>query len=183
MASLPPLLSIPPRRAQVDLESEDDTDTASQRSISLSSPPKSRRHSRSGSDAFYKALVSPIEDTPTRESHSHIVNADLSLEANDQGVYTTELESRKSLDSSTAPSVYDEPKTNLQPTYPPTQSMLERESVASFSSGSSYSRKERPESMLLIPPDGPLVLGIALVDFNHMARLLCTNCARYAHVR
>ncbi|KAF8516315.1 transport protein Avl9-domain-containing protein [Hysterangium stoloniferum] len=35
-------------------------------------------------------------------------------------------------------------------------------------SSSASGRKTRPESMLLEPTDGPLVLGIALVDFNHI---------------
>jgi hypothetical protein len=61
------------------------------------------------------------------------------------------------------------------PTYPPTmpsQSNSERESMISVASGSSNSRKMRPESTLLQPPDGPIVLGIALVDFNHLVRPL-----------
>jgi hypothetical protein len=37
-------------------------------------------------------------------------------------------------------------------------------------SSSSYSKKVRPESLLMDPPKGPLVLGIALVDFNHQVR-------------
>jgi hypothetical protein len=40
--------------------------------------------------------------------------------------------------------------------------------VASFeTTTSSYSKKARPESLLPDPPKGPLVLGVALVDFNH----------------
>lgn len=50
------------------------------------------------------------------------------------------------------------------PTYPPTSN--DTDSVLSFASTSS--RKARPESMLIIPPEGPLVLGVALVDFNHL---------------
>ncbi|KAI0072460.1 hypothetical protein K474DRAFT_1667802 [Panus rudis PR-1116 ss-1] len=40
------------------------------------------------------------------------------------------------------------------------------ESVASFSS--SYSKKARPESLLVNLPSGRLVVGLALVDFNHL---------------
>ena len=49
------------------------------------------------------------------------------------------------------------------------------ESLASAATGSSNGaggRKTRPESMLIEPPDGPLVLGIALVDFNHVVSIL-----------
>lgn len=97
--------------------------------------------------------------------------------------------------TSVAPSVFDEPKlgsslssnavsamndddlkTATIPTYPPMpirepstpRSRGGSESVTSFASGSSYSKKARPESTLLDPQTGPLVLGIALVDFNHL---------------
>jgi hypothetical protein len=56
------------------------------------------------------------------------------------------------------------------PIYPPTPVDVrgDTESVASFATNSSTSKKAERESMLLTPPDGPLVLGIALVDFNHI---------------
>ena len=57
--------------------------------------------------------------------------------------------------------------------YPPVVSSpprSQRESMRSFASASSTSRKIRPESLLLRPPDGPIVLGIALVDFNHLVK-------------
>ncbi|EJD45652.1 hypothetical protein AURDEDRAFT_87548 [Auricularia subglabra TFB-10046 SS5] len=53
---------------------------------------------------------------------------------------------------------------------PPPQTATEfndAQSVVSFASTSS--RKARPESRLIDPPPGPLVLGIALVDFHHLA--------------
>ncbi|KAI0029846.1 transport protein Avl9-domain-containing protein [Vararia minispora EC-137] len=51
---------------------------------------------------------------------------------------------------------------------PPPQQQSSRESVASFAtSASSSSRKARPESVLVEALRGPIVLGIALVDFNH----------------
>ncbi|KDQ20941.1 hypothetical protein BOTBODRAFT_151915 [Botryobasidium botryosum FD-172 SS1] len=41
--------------------------------------------------------------------------------------------------------------------------------TASIASTSSYARKTRPESVLLdTSADGPLIIGIALVDFNHL---------------
>ena len=46
----------------------------------------------------------------------------------------------------------------------------QRDSMRSFASASSTSRKIRPESLLLRPPDGPIVLGISLVDFNHLVK-------------
>ena len=59
------------------------------------------------------------------------------------------------------------------PTYPPipmagTPIRQDSDSITSFASTSSTSRKTRPESTLVHPHAGPLVLGIALVDFNHL---------------
>ena len=54
--------------------------------------------------------------------------------------------------------------------YPPTSADIRGDtaSISSFATGSSTSKKAQRESMLLSPPGGPLVLGIALVDFNHI---------------
>ncbi|KAF9448726.1 hypothetical protein P691DRAFT_800360 [Macrolepiota fuliginosa MF-IS2] len=53
-------------------------------------------------------------------------------------------------------------------TYPPT--IPNRDDTISISSltSTTSSRKARPESLLVTSPKGPLVLGIALVDFNHL---------------
>ena len=61
--------------------------------------------------------------------------------------------------------------------YPPSQfSVDDTESMVSFASSSS--KKARPESNLLEPPEGPLVPGICLVDFNHLVSpcLLALAC-------
>ncbi|KAL4242842.1 hypothetical protein ABKN59_011264 [Abortiporus biennis] len=63
------------------------------------------------------------------------------------------------------------PSSSSSTTYPPLSLShdLDRDSVASFGSGSTtYSKKARPESLLLQGLKGPLVLGLALVDFNHL---------------
>lgn len=57
------------------------------------------------------------------------------------------------------------------PTYPPTPiastpTRQDTDSITSFASTSS--RKTRPESTLVPMDAGPLVLGVALVDFNHL---------------
>ena len=51
-------------------------------------------------------------------------------------------------------------------------------SVASNSTDASttYSKKARPESLLLMQPKGPIVCGIALVDFNHLVSLCILRC-------
>ncbi|CAL1712096.1 unnamed protein product [Somion occarium] len=60
-------------------------------------------------------------------------------------------------------------------TYPPKPIQIatpDRQSVASFATSSSgatsYSKKARPESLLVQIPEGRLVIGMALVDFNHL---------------
>ncbi|TEB20652.1 hypothetical protein FA13DRAFT_1742740 [Coprinellus micaceus] len=65
-------------------------------------------------------------------------------------------------------SVYSDEKDGLDasiplPTYPPPPRQDDTASIASTSS-----RKARPESLLMSLPDGQLVLGVALVDFNHV---------------
>lgn len=148
-------------------DDDDDADTASQRSISLSSPPDSRRQS---SRSQHQSPSRLSDSFSKRESHPYTLDTDLSSEADDASMYTHETGPHESPTTSAAPSVYDEPeglKQDALPTYPPVLSNNEdRISVASFASGSS--RKARPESMLVTLPEGPLVLGIALIDFNHM---------------
>jgi hypothetical protein len=127
------------------------------------------------------------------ESHPYTLDTDFSSEAgddDDDSLYMREnpYDAIMSPVTSAAPSVYDsEPqKRAVSPpvtvaTYPPTpvrqhdtggSIMTPRaESITSFASNStSYSRKARPESTLIHPRNthAPLVLGIALVDFNHL---------------
>lgn len=147
---------------------EDDADTASQRSISLSSPAVSPRHS----NVFHSSHDS--EALSKRGSHTDSLDTDFKSEADDASLYTHDAEPHETPNTSAAPSVFDEPKVAPLPTYPPAplmESMGDTASVTSFASGSSYSKKARPESMVLTP-DGPLVLGIALVDFNHLVHLV-----------
>ncbi|KAF5380691.1 hypothetical protein D9757_007039 [Collybiopsis confluens] len=102
----------------------DDGDTASQKSISLSSSPA----------------------ISARNSLQHLDT--------DESSFTSSPVSKES------------PALPLPPTYPPRRQSDSVSVAESFASGSS--KKARPESILLQPPPGKLVLGIALVDFNHL---------------
>lgn len=138
---------------------DDDADTASQRSISLSSPPSSPRHS-SLPDAR-QSFVRSSGSYSQRESNSY---TDYGSEADNVSIYDQGV--AETPGTSAAPSVYDDPKEakSVQlPTYPPSRE--DTLSISSYASGSS--RKTRPES-LLVETTTPLVLGIALVDFNHL---------------
>ncbi|KAJ7741325.1 transport protein Avl9-domain-containing protein [Mycena metata] len=133
---------------------DDDGDTASQRSISLSSPAISPRNS----------VQKPFESLSNRASIPHTLDTDLSSEPDDSSMYTHETGLPESPNTSAAPSVLEEPKEPNMPTYPPSRG--DTESITSVASGSS--RKARPESVIMLPADQRLVLGIALVDFNHL---------------
>ncbi|KAJ7851670.1 transport protein Avl9-domain-containing protein [Mycena olivaceomarginata] len=133
---------------------DDDGDTASQRSISLSSPAVSPRNS----------VQNPSNHFDHRASHPYTLDTDMSSEPDDSSMYTHEMGAPESPNTSAAPSVFEEPKETSLPTYPPSRG--DTESIASVASNSS--RKARPESMIVLAGDRPLVLGIALVDFNHL---------------
>ncbi|CAK5270526.1 unnamed protein product, partial [Mycena citricolor] len=140
---------------------DDDADTASQRSISLSSPAVSPRNSLQN------------HGTSHRASHPYTLDTDLSSEPDDSSsVYTHDMGMQESPNTSVAPSVIEEPRDafptskTMMPTYPPSPPRGDAASIASVASGSS--RKARPESMIVLPGDKPLILGIALVDFNHL---------------
>ncbi|KAJ7160086.1 transport protein Avl9-domain-containing protein [Mycena filopes] len=139
---------------------DDDGDTASQRSISLSSPAVSPRNS----------IQNPSQSFDTfsnRASIPRTLDTDLSSEPDDSSMYTHEMGIPESPNTSAAPSVLEEPKElNAMPTYPPSPPRGDTASIASVASGSS--RKARPESIIVLPGDQKLVLGIALVDFNHL---------------
>jgi hypothetical protein len=161
-------------------EHDDDGDTASQKSISLSSPSHSRNHSTTehNNDVFaaISSLSGTSEPTDKRQSHAATLRTDFSSEGDDESVYTQEvdLDTRPSSVFSVITSQqqeHEEEKDHVAelPTYPPAPAaglVGDTESEASFSSGTS--KKARPESLLVQPPTGPLVLGVALVDFNHI---------------
>ncbi|KAF9220929.1 hypothetical protein BS17DRAFT_786226 [Gyrodon lividus] len=151
---------------QEDNESDADAETASQRSISLSSPPASPY-----------AITTPLraqEFFARRDSQVDSIEIDFNSETDEVSDSHSELDARRASSvTSAAPSAtfsrLEEAKTYDAPaTYPPTPSSGATDAESFASAASTYSRKARPESMLLQPPEGPLVLGIALVDFNHM---------------
>ncbi|TFK52308.1 hypothetical protein OE88DRAFT_1734326 [Heliocybe sulcata] len=151
----------------------DDNDTASQKSISLSSPAVSPRHSTlaTAPAESHFAPASPPLNAYKRASRPYTIDTDLTSETDNTSLYTHELGTRDSSVSSATTSLYDpeeQPKPDGLSTYPPPP-LQSRESMASLSSrSSSYSKKARPESTLFEVTTGPLILGIALVDFNHL---------------
>lgn len=189
-----------------------DGDTASQRSISLSSPAGSPRTSAQldtalrGEEPHADASATPVNliraSLANRDSHPYTLDTDFSSEhdADDRSSFMRRLADTESPISSAAPSLHETeekpaaelaadaeeeeeadkvapvlsppPAARMSYPPPPIQKPDPRESVASFASGStSYSKKARPESML-VTHKGPLILGIALVDFNHLVRPL-----------
>jgi hypothetical protein len=151
---------------------DDDADTASQHSISFTSPAASPR------DSTFPEF--PIVAAPRRRSQPYTISTESSDDPDDASLYN----GRSSSVTSHGEHPLDEHAKPVPPTpltaalrnnvYPPAQIKSPgHSSVTSFeTSTSSYSKKARPESLLPDPPKGPLVLGIALVDFNHQVTFL-----------
>lgn len=176
-----------------------DGDTASQRSIALSSPTHSPRPPpHLGLEDEDEAEVTPSAITPVsyiRQSLSYSKRSTLDTEFSsdiddERSVFTRRMDDGDSPISSVAPSVMEEREKPMSP--PPVLSAVasppstarppvvvrgksDTDSVLSAGSeGTSYSKKARPESLLPQANQGPLVLGIALVDFDH---LVCVSNA------
>ncbi|KAH9924315.1 transport protein Avl9-domain-containing protein [Epithele typhae] len=191
-----------------DLHSEprfSDGDTASARSITLSSPPRSPRESISlGVPQPQEPALTPV--TMARQSLSlanlakrntldteSSPSSDMDADGDDRSFFARKYDEGESPLSSVPPSVHEVDKsmaTPLPPSLPPSATLSssrssaasatgtfphldhlksDTDSIASFGSAStSYSKKARPESLVVQSTKGPLVLGIALVDFNHL---------------
>ena len=155
-----------------------DADTASQRSILLSSPPGSPRRDPN-------AALHPQDFFSSRLSQQDSIDIDFNSETDDVSDSFSERNARRASSiTSAAPSaaLYEEPKYSAAHivTYPPTPSSGTTDADSFTSAASSYSRKARPESMLLQPPEGPLVLGVALIDFNHLVSVMTERtCITY----
>ena len=150
---------------------DDDADSASQNSISFTSSPAASPHDSPKFPEF------TVNDTLRRRSHPHTISTESSDGPDDST--SGRFNGRASSVASHGEHSLDEQAKQVPPTpltaalqnnaYPP--SSPRSSSVASFAtSTSSYSRKARPESLLVDPSNGPLVLGIALVGFNHQVR-------------
>ncbi|KAF9527500.1 transport protein Avl9-domain-containing protein [Crepidotus variabilis] len=163
-------------------ESDDeDADTASQRSISLSSPPLSKRNSVTSSDPRQSFATRSSEGSSSLHRDSTTLSGfrgiDIEeddsvaafsrrlMESEDDGFPSAALAS-----SATAlPSVIESTPREFQPvTYPPKPPKTADDAISISSFASTSSRKARPESLLIQPSNDPLILGVALVDFNHL---------------
>ena len=103
----------------------DDNDTASQRSIPLSSPPTSPKQEP------VTFMSSPMSMSPT-SSEVFVRAFELDVSPQPKSAYTPE------------------------------------NTASEWNQETAKSKKVQRESMLLYPLAGPLILGIALVDFNHI---------------
>ncbi|KAH9991246.1 transport protein Avl9-domain-containing protein [Russula vinacea] len=138
---------------------DDDADTASQHSISFTSPAASPR------DSTFPRFLSLTRHAAGRSLIPFQPRAQMTPM---MPAFITDVQALSLLTAS--------PLMNTPSQYPRRRDGRSTEqlkspghsSVASFeTSTSSYSKKARPESLLPDPPKGPLILGIALVDFNH----------------
>ncbi|KAG2009734.1 hypothetical protein CC2G_012632 [Coprinopsis cinerea AmutBmut pab1-1] len=163
---MPTLSAVPKHARSLSRDDGSDADTASQKSISLSSPGASPRHSMASSDP------DPRQSFATTSSGSYPYSERDSdayggMEATDVSPFTQPSEPVSTAPSFTGvPVALGSPKDLKEtplPTYPPPQNRDDTASIASTSS-----RKARPESLLMTIPNGQLILGVALVDFNHL---------------
>ncbi|KAK2465397.1 hypothetical protein APHAL10511_002751 [Amanita phalloides] len=149
-------------------DDDEDGDTASQRSISLSSPRISPRNSLLNDTTPHPSTsaVAPLSNPFAKRA----LHTEISPEAEGVSSYAHEIHPHETPSTSAASYIYERQNSvsrNQLPTYPPTP--IRRESSVSLSSfASTSSRKTRPESLIVPQTSGPLVLGIALVDFNHL---------------
>ncbi|RXW17801.1 hypothetical protein EST38_g8052 [Candolleomyces aberdarensis] len=146
----------------------DDGDTASQKSISLSSPPASPRHSVI-SDVDPRQSFATSRSSDSYSSSRRRSDGYGDLEAEEPDLYGRTDNASAGSSNPASPSSENEGGGMVPiplPTYPPPQHRDDTASIASFASSSS--RKARPESLLMTLPEGQLVLGVALVDFNHL---------------
>lgn len=151
-------------------DSDGDAETASQHSVPLDSAHASP----------LRALNTPLrtqEFFARRDSQGDSIEIDFNSEPDDVSDSKSELDTHRkssSVASQTQSAAIPPLQTNEEKprpasiTYPPTPSSGITDSDSFASAASSYSKKARPESMLLQPPEGPLILGIALIDFNHL---------------
>ncbi|GBE83012.1 predicted protein [Sparassis crispa] len=161
-------------------EPSSDGDTASQRSITLSSAPPSPRSAAPALADLAEVQPPPTTITPVtlvRQNLSfskrNTMDTDVSsdVDPDDRSFFTRRLDEGESPISSIAPSVSENEKIGPLRT-PSSAGILSRSDADSIlsagSESTSYSRKARPESLIVQPSKGPLVLGIALVDFDHL---------------
>ncbi|THH07775.1 hypothetical protein EW145_g3151 [Phellinidium pouzarii] len=144
----------------------DESDQLSQRSISLSSPTNSTlvQESQSGPlhvfDQNGEAYDSSKGDVLETGSGDKMQDIDLIRNAivSPSTSGSTDDDTRRTSGTSAATSMR----------YPPSHIAHENDASSMMSYSSTSSRKARPESRFMEPPDEPLVPGIALVDFNHL---------------
>jgi hypothetical protein len=150
---------------------DDDADTASQHSISFSSSPAA-----SPRDSTFPELSVP--HASHRRPYPYTISTESSGDPGNTSLYNGRSSSATSHGVPSAKAIPPTPLTAAlrNNVYPPAQIQSPgHSSVTSFeTTTSSYSKKARPESLLPDPPKGPLVLGVALVDFNHQVKLLET---------
>ncbi|KAJ3491218.1 hypothetical protein NLJ89_g11358 [Agrocybe chaxingu] len=161
----PPSPTTLQQRNSVRESDDEDADTASQLSISLSSPSRSQRNSTASSDPRQSFASQSSSSVSNRESGNFVV---LTPEESGTSSVAKAVEETIATPSLPPPVVASIPQPDFRPvTYPPTPpSRDDAVSISSFASTSS--RKARPESLLITPTNDPLVLGVALVDFNHL---------------
>ena len=165
-ALLPP--PSPPTSHAPELARESDeesADTASQESVSLSSLPQSKRNSLATDSDPRQSFA---RSSGGYSSHQGSVMSGSSGSPRVKG-WTPMSRHLADLAEVTSPvaGMSGIAQREFKPaTYPPKPQPDDTMSISSYASTSS--RKARPESLLIQPTTEPVILGVALVDFNHL---------------
>ena len=190
-SSQPTLFQDMDRHESDAMEDEmEDADTASQPSmdIPLDSPPESPRITSSlsvRSELSQKSQYILGSEDPLI-SHTH-TQRQTSIESSTYPLSVTnpilydEAEAQN-FDVVSGPTVSSQtelpesPSVNSRASMAPSLAstlVSEPESMTSTTSSSSYAKKIRPESLILDPRVAKLIIGLAVVDFNH---IVCRSC-------
>jgi hypothetical protein len=131
-----------------------------EQSHDTSNPVVTPRNDDNSVDSASQIMTSP-SIISKRLSHPNTLDTDLSSEPDDSSLYKTRVSSM----TSAAPSVDEHDSNAPMPALP-----KDRDDIASLHSSFSGTscKKARPESLLVQSTKGALVLGIALVDFDHL---------------
>ena len=176
----------------------DSSETESVRSIPLSSGPTSARNSTSLPTTQYPSPTKPNPNffevpsyradtkdstaTPDADTSSSAPlrkdidvfsdTASVTAPSQKPNVFDTDAESSMTRETSSS-SVLTESQTVSRPTsttrsaYPPPPLQIADDQVSITSTSA---KKARPESLLVTNSEGAVIIGIALVDFNHLVR-------------
>jgi hypothetical protein len=121
-----------------------------------------------------KEDVEESEPSPHKDADMFSETASMTAPSQRSNVFDTDAESSITRDTSQITTPVDQqskaesrPTSYQIPSYPPQPLQIPN----AEGSPNSIGKKTRPESLLVESTEGSVILGIALVDFNHLVRM------------